>query len=91
MHEFESAAEVNELLAKLMGKLSPLIIKMPQQSGQREERVMHLLCGEPEVSVINTTTSSSSIRASVPELTARVDELEKQVAWLLEQVNRDNA
>ena len=86
MHEFENATEVNELLAKLVGKISPLIKKMPQQSGQREERVMHLLCGEPEVSETNSAASIHSTRASTSELTARVEELEKQVAWLLEQI-----
>lgn len=91
MHEFENATEVNELLTKLIGKISPLIKKMPQQSGQREERVMHLLCGEPEVSEMNSAASTHSTRVSTSELSARVDELEKQVAWLLEQVNRNNA
>ena len=90
MHEFESAVEVNELLVKLMSKISPLIIKMPQQSGQREERVMHLLCGEPEVPSMSSAKSSNATQASAIELSARVDELEKQVAWLLEQMNRDN-
>ena len=87
MHEFENATEVNELLTKLIGKISPLIKKMPQQSGQREERVMHLLCGEPEVSLINSAQVSKTSISSTSELSARVDELENQVTWLLEKVN----
>jgi len=90
MHEFENASEVNELLIKLLGKITPLIKKMPQQSGQREERVMHLLCGEPEISAMNIPKSSNTTSAPTTELTARIDELEKQVAWLMEQAKRDD-
>jgi uncharacterized protein YceH (UPF0502 family) len=87
MYEFENVAELDELLTKLLGKLTPLIKKLPPQSGQREDRYMHLLCGEFEVSEVQIKKSSSVSRASTDELTARVEELEKQVAWLMERVN----
>jgi uncharacterized protein len=90
MHEFENSSEVNELLIKLLSKITPLIKKMPQQPGQREERVMHLLCGEPKVSAMNIPKSSNTTPAPTTELTARIDKLEKQVAWLMEQTKRDD-
>ncbi len=90
MNEFKNVAEVNELITNLLSKITPLIKKMPQQSGQREERVMHLLCGEPEFSAIKTAKPSHTTQESTTELAARVEELEKQVEWLLEQVKQSD-
>lgn len=85
MFEFKSMNDVEQLIATLLGKYTPLIVKMPPQHGQREARYMHLLSGEPEI------TSSESEENSVHEngnasLTTRVEALEKQVAWLMEQL-----
>ena len=97
MYEFKNSQEVLELLIKLLAKFTPLAIKIPQQVGQREERYMHLLCGEPDLSMTSETRPSESVNtASTPslsstnELTDRVDELEKQVAWLIEQLGGES-
>lgn len=88
MHEFANAAALDELLANLLSKRNPLIQKMPQQAGQREVRYMHLLCGQPDTSAMKATQPSNVSHASTDELAARVEELEKQVAWLMEQVKQ---
>ena len=96
MYEFENTAELDTLLDKLLSKITPLIIKIAQQSGQREARFMHKLCGEPDISAVADSDFASTSSASTPsassqsqnssdELVARVEELEKQVAMLLEQ------
>jgi len=92
MYEFENTNEVDSLLAKLLTKITPLIKKMPQQSGQRELRYMHLLCGEPTNSNQGTvssshhsSTNSSDSQSSSDDLFSRIEELEKQVAWLMER------
>jgi len=91
MYEFENSAEVEVLLTKLQNKLKPLLVKIPQQIGQREARYMHKLCGDIDVSAnsapVSASTSSSAIsQGSTDDLFARVEELEKQMARLLEQV-----
>jgi hypothetical protein len=85
MYEFKSLNEIELLIATLLGKYTPLIVKMPPQLGQREARYMHLLCGEPEVGSINQKVSTINDQ-SKDDLTSRVEALEKQVAWLMEQL-----
>mgnify|MGYP000326527629 CR=1 FL=1 len=86
MFKFQNAAELEALLNKLLNKITPLIQKMPAQSGQREDRYIHLLCGEPEVITSSIKTSVTNANTSVDELIERVETLEKQVAWLVDQV-----
>mgnify|MGYP000276404258 CR=1 FL=1 len=92
MYEFENSNEVEVLLTKLQNKLKPLLVQLPQQPGQREARYMHKLCGEPEVAAISSSLSSNSRSSTLvsdsttDDLVARVEELEKQMAILLEQV-----
>jgi len=85
MYEFKNLTEVEHLIETLLGKYTPLIVKMPPQSGQREARYMHLLCGEPEV--VAAPSLEHAIRDhSKDNLLSRVEELEKQVAWLMEKL-----
>lgn len=88
MHEFANAGEVEELLDTLLGKLKPLIIKIPHQPGQREDRYTHLLCGQPDLTAVITSNKGQVSHSSSNELIARVEELEKQVAWLMERANQ---
>jgi len=85
LYQFENLQEVELLIEKLLSKVRPLLMLMPQQSGQRERRYMHLLCGQPEVSDFPASRGTNAPSAN-SELVARVDELEKQVAWLLDQL-----
>jgi uncharacterized protein YceH (UPF0502 family) len=48
---------------------------------------MHLLCGEPEVGSIHPEVSSIN-KQSKDNLISRVEELEKQVAWLMERLTQ---
>mgnify|MGYP000043436561 CR=1 FL=1 len=86
MFEFQSTAEIDDLLNKLLNKITPLIQKMPAQSGQREDRYMHLLCGEPEAVTASVKSPASTANSSVDELIERVEALEKQVSWLVERI-----
>ena len=85
MYEFKSLSDIEHLIEKLLGKYTPLILKIPPQSGQRETRYSHLLCGEPELHTNNPVVSATHAE-SKDNLVSRVEELEKQVAWLTEKL-----
>jgi uncharacterized protein YceH (UPF0502 family) len=88
MYSFEDQASVEELLEKHLGKLKPLVFKIPAQAGQREDRFTHTLCGEPDLSNLPIpTVRSSGSNESVAELKARIEKLEEQVCWLMEQLS----
>lgn len=87
MHDFKNVAEVEELLESLLSKLKPLICKIPHQAGQREDRYTHLLCGAVEQTAASVSTKRQESVVNRDELVVRVEELEKQVAWLMEKVS----
>lgn len=84
MWQFEDEAAVENVLSALAQGAEPRVQKIPRQSGQREDRYMHLLCGKPAVQAHPPQRSASSAPRS--ELEERIAELEKQVAMLLEHV-----
>jgi uncharacterized protein YceH (UPF0502 family) len=93
MYEFESANEIEELLEKHLGKLKPLVFKVPAQAGQREDRYTHTLCGEPDLSNLpapSRTRTSETTSQATDELKARVTKLEAQVAWLMNELGAEN-
>jgi uncharacterized protein YceH (UPF0502 family) len=48
MAEFDDLAAMNDTLERLRARDIPLVKKLLRESGRREERYVHLLCGEPE-------------------------------------------
>lgn len=87
MYDFSGLNEVSDLLEKLLNRITPLIVKLPHLPGQREDRYMHLLCGKPDLATVVKSTAV----ASSSDLTARVEELERQVAWLMEQLGETDS
>ncbi len=85
MHNFESVSSLQDLLNKLLGKTTCWLIKLPRQSGQREDRYMHLLCGEVDLESYHAN-ASAPLSTYDDDLVQRVNALEEQVAWLLEQI-----
>jgi uncharacterized protein YceH (UPF0502 family) len=55
--------------------------KIPRQSGRREDRYMHLLCGKLAIQASQPERVIGSANADLEE---RLAKLEKQVAMLLE-------
>jgi uncharacterized protein YceH (UPF0502 family) len=88
MFEFENDQAVEELLNHLCEKFTPLLQRVPRQSGQREDRFVHLLSGAPDLSAIAAMRSESKAPAAneVEERVAMLEkslmELEKKVAEL---------
>ncbi|NMA42341.1 MAG: DUF480 domain-containing protein [Oligosphaeraceae bacterium] len=92
LYEFESLEQVNELLEEMAGREeNPLIMKLPRQSGRRESRFVHLLCGKPEIDEEEEGCRPMMVEAARRELEEdeqRFASLEEQVKQLQEQVEQ---
>ena len=86
MHDFDDVAEVQHQLERLIGR--GLALLLPRQSGQREDRYMHLL-GEPaDLESLLASRPAARGEAAAPnedrlvELEARIAALEERLARL---------
>lgn len=82
MVDFDASQQVEELLQHQCQKTEPIIKRIPRQSGQREDRFAHLLCGEPDIPSL-TATMQQSNKAVSNDLEVRIAKLEEQVAQLM--------
>ena len=85
MHDFGNDQQVEDILEQLCQDSPPMIQRIPRQSGQREDRFVHLFCGAPDLTAIATKRSDHKAPVS-NETQERVDRLEKQVAELEKKV-----
>lgn len=98
MAEFASPQALEEKLQQLCAKTKPVVVHIPRQIGQREDRYMHLLCGKPDLAAIaamqNSTASpstssgrnNSSNDEQVAQLEQKIQVLESRVELLEKQV-----
>ena len=93
MTEFANPQALEEKLQHLCAKTKPLVIHIPRQAGQREDRYTHLLCGAPDMAALAAQQSSKSAdhdvhsaqqEHKIQQLENRIDQLEKQVAMLMD-------
>ena len=83
MFEFDDLDDVQYMLQRLSEHEPSLVMTLPRQSGQKEVRFAHLLCGEPDIPepVARTTTYRS------PDgLAGRVEALEQEVETLKQEI-----
>lgn len=76
---FEGIEDVQHALERLSRRAPALVVALPRSAGQRGERFAHLLCGEPDVSAMEASSTSASAQSPMSE---RVAELEQRVATL---------
>jgi len=87
LHRFADADDLRHQLERLIQR--DLLVQIPRGPGQREDRYMHLLCGPVDVAAISARPSASASAESGADtsgLTARVQQLESDVAELREQL-----
>ncbi len=89
MAEFDGIADMEELLETLCNKSQPMIVRIPKRAGQRDDRYMHLLCGEIDLSSLPepSTNAAGSATASNAELVKRVEVLERKLALVMAQLD----
>jgi uncharacterized protein len=86
MFEFENIKAVEEKLEYLCAKTTPYFVRIPRAPSQREDRYMHLLCGQPDLAAI--ANMSNSMKASTSGNDDRADQLEQKVEQLERHVLR---
>jgi uncharacterized protein len=82
MLNFESLAQVDEVIQNLINREKPLVMKLPKQTCMKESRYMHLLSGEPD---IETLGNQKAVTANNDE--DRITNLEAELESLKNEVN----
>jgi len=89
LHEFDDLDDLRFALKRLAEHEPPLVVTLPRQPGQKEERYAHLLSGEPEIPAI-TASPASSVRSDLMErielLEMEIQDLKSRVSLLEEQL-----
>lgn len=90
LQAFADAEEVRQTLDRLMQRQPALVIKLGRQSGQREDRYMHLLCGPVDESLLASLPAPAPRAAASnrDELEARVQSLEQRLSEMEAELQR---
>ncbi|MFZ3387344.1 YceH family protein [Buttiauxella gaviniae] len=87
MFEFSDMAQVEATLENLANREDgPFVVRLPREPGKRESRYMHLFSGDVDASHVAVSASESSV-APAGDLTARVEQLENEVADLKQRLD----
>jgi len=86
MHAFADLAEVEDVLAELMQREDPLVVRLPRQPGRKEARNAHLFAGKPDMSVEEREASPEPARVRVMAENERIVKLEEELAALRAEV-----
>ena len=89
LFSFEDLDDVLHMLQRLAGQEPALVVCLPRQPGQKEERYAHLLCGAPVIPQFIPPASYAA--TGMPDgrhqdLEDRISALEAQVAELLSRL-----
>lgn len=84
LHEFDDLDDLRFALKRLAEHEPPLVVTLPRQPGQKEERYAHLLSGEPEI----PAPTAYPVSAGRSELIDRVELLEMELNDLKEKIAR---
>ncbi len=87
LHRFVDISSVEAFLSELAEReAGALVVELPRLPGARENRWMHLLSGEPEISEAAPRRASVADQGALAELQARVAVLEAELAELRDLV-----
>jgi uncharacterized protein YceH (UPF0502 family) len=81
LHGFADVSSVEAFLDELASREPPRVVKLPRTPGERENRWMHLLCGEvildeaPERGTVEESVSSDELEAMKAEQKRQAEEL----------------
>lgn len=86
MHSFSDLAAVEDVLKELAERETPLVMRLPRQSGRKEARNAHLFSGMPDLSVDEQDLSPEPARVRVIAEDERMTRLQEEVATLRSEV-----
>lgn len=86
MHPFPDLAAVEAALQELMERTPPLVIRLPRQSGRKEQRYAQLFAGVPELSTNEQVSPPEQARLKVMAENEKIAALEEEVAALRTEV-----
>jgi len=78
LYDFEDLDDIHHMLHRLSEHEPPLVMALPRQPGQKEERYVHLLSGEPDMAEM----ASFATTPAPGGLAARVEVLEMELEAL---------
>lgn len=85
LFKFADVDDVRHHLGRLIQRQPALVVQIPRGPGQREDRYMHLLCGEVDVAALTQRAAAPTATESTA-LEARVAALENEVAALRDAI-----
>ena len=89
LHSFADISSVEAFLEEMAEREeNPLVVQLPRAPGSRENRWMHLLCGEPDFDTPTRPTPDAAAGAVIEALTERVNTLEAELAALRSRFER---
>jgi uncharacterized protein YceH (UPF0502 family) len=80
IHAFDDLDDVAYELGRLMERDPPLIVRLPRQPGQKDDRYVHLLAGEPDLDAL--AAAAPAARSGASPLAQRLSALEAEIAEL---------
>ncbi len=86
LYRFADQAQVEAVLNGLMTRPSPLVTKLPRQTGHKEQRYAHLLCGPPAVSAESPAPPPEPAVLQVRAENERLGRIEADVAALRTEI-----
>jgi len=88
--DFADLDEVQSTVDRLAAREEPLVVRIPRQSGQREDRFAHLLGGEVDLEAVAAAVPLSSSRPSradeIADLRAEVEAVRRDLDDLRKQL-----
>lgn len=85
---FDDLDDVQFALKALESREPPLVVRVPRQSGQKEDRYAHLLAGQPDFSQFTYAAPVASLRSDTSaDLQQRVEDLEAALEELKERLD----
>lgn len=86
LYEFSGLEEVESTLNGLISREpDPLVMRLPRQTGQKEARFAHLLCGEPAIEIESEAATPVRRRTGDSD---RVEKLEHDVVALTMEMRK---
>jgi len=85
MHSFTTLAEIEAVINELLDREVPLLTRLPRQPGRKEQRLMQLLAGEPDLDAEPPTDAPAVLQAR--DSRQRIDNLEQQLADLRRELD----